>query len=159
MADSRVGNILEKTNEEKSRLIERERINHTANQRQKQDEIKALRETFEDDKQGAVESMRELMRKQELRHQERLGVVVGKYDKQVLSLKDDILRERKLNGENTKRLTEELGRAHQRELDQADAKSRAKLAELNDRHSQEVHDVTRRYEEKLDQVLGEIKKT
>ena len=159
LTEARIDHVAGKLSEEKERLSQINEDNHEAAQRSKQQEMKELRSTLETDKRGSVDSMRELMRKQELKHADRMGSVVSKYDKQVQALKDELVRERKLSGESNKRSTDEMQRAHQLEMDQAETKSRAKLNEVNARHEQEVRSVSKRYEEKLDQVLAEMKKS
>ena len=57
------------------------------------------------------------------------------------------------------RSIDELQRAHQLDMDQAETKNRAKLSESKARHEQDVRNVSKRYEEKLDQMLAEMKKS
>ena len=159
LSERRVEHVIGEATDEKARLTQLNEDNHQAAQRSKQDEMKALRSTLESDKRGSVDSMREMMRKQELHHAERMGSVVAKYDKQIQSLKDEMTRERRLGTETTKRSIDELRRAHQLDMDQAETKNRAKLTEATARHEQEVRNVSKRYEEKLDQVLAEMKKS
>lgn len=159
LTDGRVKHVYDVAEEEKSRLIELNNQNHTANQRLKADQMKALREKLEDDKQQAVNRLQDQMRKQELQHAERMGQVVSKYEKQLQGLKDQMLRERKLGEEGMKRMTEELARVHKMEVEQVENKNREKLRQLNTQHGEELRGLNRRHEDKLDQVIGEMKKT
>lgn len=159
LTDARIKHIVGVTEEAKSRLIELNKENHTANQRLKADQMKALRAAMEDDKQQAVNRLQDQMRKQELQHAERMNQVVAKYEKQLQTLKDQMVRERKLSDESMKRMTEELARVHKMEVDQVEAKNREKVRQLGTKHSEELRQVNRRHEEKLDQVIGEMKKT
>jgi hypothetical protein len=45
------------------------------------------------------------------------------------------------------------------EVDQLEAKNRAKVRELNTEHAQEVTSLNKRHEAKLDEVIGELKRT
>lgn len=158
-SDDRVRHIVDVTEQEKQRLIALNSENHTANQRLKADQMKALRENLEGDKQGAVNRMQDQMRKQELQHAERMNLVVSKYEKQIQGLKDQLVRERKLGEENMKRMTEEMSRIHKMEVEQVENKNREKVRQLGAQHSTEIRQLNRRHEDKLDQVIGEMKKT
>ncbi|MBX3022527.1 MAG: hypothetical protein KF799_12715 [Bdellovibrionales bacterium] len=159
LTDNRIKHIVDVTEQEKGRLIELSQENHTASQRMKADQMKTLRAELEDDKQKAVNSLQDMMRKQELQHAERMNLVVSKYEKQLQGLKDQLIRERKLGDENVKRLTEEMSRLHKMEVDQVESKNREKVRQLSSQHSNEIRTVNKRHEERLDQVIGELKKT
>ena len=100
-----------------------------------------------------------MLRKHELHNTERMNIIVNRYEKQIQILKDQLLREHKSNDDNVKRLTDELARTHKMEMDQVEAKNRAKLRQLNDMHAQELRSLTKRNEERMDQVIGELKKS
>jgi hypothetical protein len=157
--NERVRRISENAEQGNSRLNELQIEQHQASQRIKGDEMKALRERLETEKLNAVNGVMDQMRKQELRHADKMSMTVSKYEKQVQVLKDQMLRERKLNDENTKRLTEELGRLHKMEVDQVETKNRDKLRQVNHQHSEELRSVSKRHEERLDQVLTEAKRS
>lgn len=158
-ADGRIKHLMEVTESEKARMIELSNENHKAGQRLKADQMKALRDAMDNDKQEAINRLQDYVRKQELQHAERMNLVVSKYEKQVQDLKDQLVRESKQNDENMKRLTDEMGRLHKMELDQVDAKNRERMRQLNTQHGNELRTVNRRHEEKLDQVISEMKKT
>jgi hypothetical protein len=159
LTDARVKHILDDTNETKERLINLQNEEHMTSQRTKADELKNLRDSLGDEKQQAVNRLQDQMRKLEVDHADRMQNVVGKYEKQIQVMKDQMLRERKMNDENTKRLTDELARVHKMEVDQVEAKNREKVRILGQQHSEEVRQLNKRHEEKLDQVIGEMKKT
>lgn len=157
--DNRIKHIVEVTEEQKGRLVELNAENHSASQRNKIDEMKALRAELESDKEATVNRMQDMMRKQELQHSDKMNTVVSKYEKQIQNLKDMLVKERKSGEENLKRTTEEMSRVHKMEVDQVEAKNREKVRQLGTQHSNEIRTVNKRHEERLDQVIGEVKKT
>lgn len=159
LADQRVKSVFEKSTEEKARLTEMSMENHSATQRVHQDEMKALRDQLETDKQVAVGRLTEQLKKQEIGHTERMGQVVSKYEKQIVALKDQMMRDRKINEENLKRSVEDLQRVHKLGLDQIEAQNRDRLRQLQAHQDQEIRSVNKRHEEKLDSVLVEVKKS
>jgi hypothetical protein len=158
-ADARVQRILEETNQEKTRLVELQKENHMNSQRLHQDQIRALRETMESDKQEAVNRLQDQMRMREIQHTERMNLVVQKYEKQLQALKDQMVREKKSGDENLKRTVEDMQRVHKTALDQLEAKNREQMRQVHDLHQEQMRSQTKRYEEKLDQVFVEVKKT
>ncbi|NJL25631.1 MAG: hypothetical protein HC902_10960 [Calothrix sp. SM1_5_4] len=158
-ADDRVKRVLEQTEGDKIRLIQLQNENHKTGQRLKQDEMKALRDAMADDKDQAVRTLHEEIQKREVQHSEKMNSLISKYERQVKSLNDELLRERKSNDENIRRLTEELQRAHKVQMDQLESKNRERLRQVNARHSEELRSVNKRHEERLDQTIGQMKKT
>lgn len=158
-ADQRVKTIHEQAVENEARMIKHQGEAHVQAQRQQQDEMRNLREFMDQEKQDAVMRMQDQMRKQELRHTEKLNTVVQKYEKQIVALKDEVLKER-LNGEtNLKRTVDELQRAHKLSHDQVEAKNRERMRQVSNQQAEELRSVNKRHEEKLDSVLAEVKKT
>ena len=127
--------------------------------RNKEEELRAQRIQLEAEKNQTIERMQDMLRKHELHNTERMNIIVNRYEKQIQILKDQLLREHKSNDDNVKRLTDELARTHKMEMDQVEAKNRAKLRQLNDMHAQELRSLTKRNEERMDQVIGELKKS
>lgn len=158
-ADNRVKNLYETTAEEKARIVELQADNHTASQRAHQDEMKALRSTLEADKQIAVNNLQDHIQKQEVAHSERMNQVVSKYEKQIQVLKDQLVREKKIGEENLKRSTEEMARMHKVALDQVAAQNRDRVRQLETVHSEELRTLNKRNDEKVDQIIAEVKKT
>jgi hypothetical protein len=158
-ADQRVQNIYERTEEDKQRLIKLQEENHTASQMQMRDQVREARQQAENEKQIAVRTMQDQMRKQELQHTERMSQVVGKYEKQLQALKDQVIKERKSGEENLKRTVDELQRAHKMSVDQLEAKNRDQMRQMTSMQSEELRTVNKRHEEKIDAVLAEVKKT
>ena len=157
--ENRVRNILDTTTEEKTRAAQMQEDDHLSTQRSHQDDLRSLRSTLEDDKQTAIGTMQERLQKQELQHSERMNQVVARYEKQVTTLKDQLAREKKINEENLKRTTEEMQHAHKLSVDQLESTSRARLRQADTQHSEEMKIMNKRNEEKINQVLAEVKKT
>ncbi|HMN69818.1 MAG TPA: hypothetical protein PKC28_14840 [Bdellovibrionales bacterium] len=158
-ADQRIRSIHETSETEKARLIELQQTTREASQRQQQTEMKNLREAMDDDKQGALRRMQDQMRKQELAHTERMSSMVQKYEKQITALKDQVLKERKSGEDNLKRTVDELQRAHKVSLDMVETKNRDRMRTISSQQADELRSLNKRHEEKLDQVLAEVKKT
>ncbi len=158
-ADLRVMRIYEDTNAEKARMIELQQQNHITGQQLQADEVKKARLAVEDEKNIAVRNMQDHMRKQELRHSEKLATTVAKYEKQIQTLKDQMLRERKLGEDNMKRTVEEMQRAHQVAIDQLDSKNKDQMRTVQMQHADQVKGLSRRHEEKMDALITEVKKT
>ncbi len=158
LADQRVKNIHEVTSQEKSRIMEKQLEDHTINQQVKQDELRSLQATMEADKQQTVLRMKDQLNKQEVQHTEKMVQVVAKYEKQIQTLKDQMIRDKKLSDENLKRVTDELQRAHKTGMDQIASQNRERIRQVGQQHNEELRSVNKRHEEKLDQVVGELKR-
>jgi len=158
-ADLRVQRIYGETEEAKARMIQKQQDDHVANQLNKHNEMKELREHMDGDKNSAVRRMQDHMRKQELQHSERMSAAVSKYEKQITQLKDQMIKDRKHAEENLRRTVEEMQRAHKVALDQVDSKNRDQLRQTNAGHQEQLRQVNKRHEERLDQVIVEVKKT
>jgi len=118
-----------------------------------------LRSNLEADKQIAVNNLQEHLQKQELAHSEKMTQVVGKYEKQIQMLKDELMKEKRVNDDNLKRSTEEMQHQHKLSMDQVAQQNRDKLRQMDTHHSEELRSLNKRNDERLDQVLTEIKKT
>jgi hypothetical protein len=158
-ADQRVKNIFDTTQEEKTRLIQKQAEDHTTMQHNRADEIKALHAQLESEKQDAVLRMQDQIRKQEVAHTEKMNQLVAKYEKQITALKDQVVREKRNGEENVRRTVDEMTRAHKISIDQLEAKNRDRLRQVNAVQSEELRSLNKRHEEKLDQVLAVVKKT
>ncbi len=158
IADQRVALIYDQSEQAKARMIEKQQEDHSAQQVSKHDEMKQLRASVDSERNAAVRSVHDQMRKQELQHTERMANVVNKYEKQITALKDQMMREKNLADENLKRTVEELQRAHKVAMDQVDARNRDQMRQASAVHSDEVRQINKRHEAKLDQVITEVKK-
>lgn len=159
VTDQRVKTIFDNSNEEKARLVELQKNTHIASQRGHQDEMKALREVMDNDKQQVVTRLQNQMRKQEVEHAERMNNLVQKYEKQILSMKDQILLTKRQGDESLKRTVDEMARSHKLALDQVETKNRDRMRQISGQQAEEIRQVNKRHEDKLDQVLVEVKKT
>lgn len=158
IADQRVALIYDQSEQAKSRMIEKQQLEHEAQQLSKHDEMKQLRNTVDSEKNAAVRRVHEQMQKQELMHTERMANVVNKYEKQITALKDQMMRDKLAADDNLKRTVAELQRAHQNAMDQVDAKNRDQMRQASTTHSDEIRQLNKRHEAKLDQVITEVKK-
>lgn len=158
-ADLRVMRLYEETNSEKARMIEQQQQYHEASQQAQADKVKEVRQVVENEKNVAIRNMQEQMRKQELQHSEKMSMMVGKYEKQIQTLKDQMLRERKLSEDSLKRTVEEMQRTHQLAIDQLDMKNKDQMRTAQQTHSEQVRSLNKRHEEKMDALLTEVKKT
>lgn len=158
-ADLRVKNLYEQASEEKSRLAEMQVENHKANQNSHQDEMSTLRANLEADKKIAVSTLTDRLQKQEVMHSERMAQVVGKYEKQIQTLKDELTREKKQYDETLKRTTEEMQRQNKLALDQSAQQNRERLRQVDAHHNEELRSLNKRSDERLDQVISQLKKT
>jgi hypothetical protein len=159
VSDQRVKTIFENAADEKSRLSELQKNTHIASQRLHQDQLRELREEMDNDKQQTVNRLQNQMRKQEVQHSERMNQVVQKYEKTIQGLKDQMMQERKLADENLKRTVDELQRSHKLSLDQVESKNRERMRQLSSQQAEEIRQVNKRHEDRLDQVIVEVKKS
>ena len=159
IADKRVKELYEVTSAEKARLTELQIDNHTASQRAHQDALRQLRATMEQEKLTAVTNLQEQLQRQELQHSERMAQTVSKYEKQILGLKDELIKQKKYNDENMKRMTEDMQRQHKLAMDQLDQQNRDRMRKVDNQHAEELRTVNKRNEAKIDQIMAEVKKT
>lgn len=158
LADQRVKKLYDINTEDKARMTALAEENHEVSQRSQEERLKALRSAMETDKQIAVNNLQEHLQKQELAHSERMAAMVSKYEKQIQQLKDQLAREEKRSDENLKRYTEEMQRQNQMSIDQVESKNRNRMEQIQQQHSEELRALNKRHEERLDQVLSEVKK-
>ena len=157
--DQRVKQIYQKSEEDKQRMIQMQSEGHSASQTQMRDQVRAVRDVVEGEKNLAVRTMQDQMRKQELQHTEKMSRMVSKYESQIQLLKDQMMKERKTGEENLKRTVDELQRSHKLSVDQLEAKNREQMRQVSTMQGEEVRTLNKRHEEKLDAVLAEVKKT
>lgn len=158
-ADQRVKMVHDRAEEDKQRLIQQQAEMHVASQDQMKEQVRLAREQSDAEKQVAVRTVQDQMRKQEIQHTNKMNQIVSKYEKQIQTLKDQVVRERKIGEENVKKAVDELQRAHKVSIDQLEAKNRDQIRQMNSTQAEELRSLNRRHEEKLDQVLTEVKKT
>ncbi|MGE4129994.1 MAG: hypothetical protein AB7F86_00060 [Bdellovibrionales bacterium] len=158
-ADQRVMKLYEETEGQKVRMIEQQAEMHEASQRQKQDEIKQVAQIKDEEKNQAIQRMKDQLQKQELQHSDKMNQTVSKYEKQIQMLKDQMVRDKRANEEYMRRTVEAIQRNHKMEMDQLQARNMDQMRQSQVRHDQEVSTMNKRHEQKLDQVLTEVKKT
>jgi len=159
MTDRRVKNLYDTTAEEKSRMALQEGDNHRASQRLHHDLIKKVHSDDEADKQIAVNTLQDHIERQEAQHNERMAQVVAKYEKQIQTLKDQLVKEKRQNDETLKRTTEEMQRQHKIEMDQVALQNRDRLRNMDAHHNDELRELNKRNDARIDQVIAEVKKS
>jgi hypothetical protein len=157
-ADQRIQRIHGETEETKARMIEKQAADHEVYQQTKQDEMKKIRALVDGEKNAAVRRAHDQMRKQELQHTEKMANMVSKYEKQITTLKDQMMRQHKQAEENLKRTVEEMTRMHHVAMDQVDSKNKDQMRQAQMVHGEQMRQVSKRHEEKIDQVITEVKK-
>jgi hypothetical protein len=157
--DKRVKHLFDSTLEDKSRMIKLEQENHAASQMNQKDELRNMRAVMIDEKNAALGVLRDRLQKQELQHSEKMNAVVQKYEKQLQVMQDHMIKEKKTSDENLKRVTEELQRANKLNMDQVVSQNREQLRQVNQHHSEEIRNMNKQNEEKLDQLIGEFKRS
>lgn len=159
LADRRVERIFEETEATKAQLAKLHKDTHAAQQRQKADDIKQIRDLMDDDKNAAVNRMQDMIRKQEIKHADQMSQVVDKYEKQVRDLKDQMVSQRRAHEETVKRTVEDMQRANKMAIDTLESQNRDRMRQVNLQQSEQLRTLNKRHEEKLDQVISEVKKT
>lgn len=157
--ENRVKNLLDTRAQEQEREAQMQAENLQASQRGHQDDVRTIRFKMEDEKKIVVANLLDRLQKQEVKHNENMTVVVNKYEKQVQALKDQLLREKKTNEENLRRTTEEMQRAFKLSMDQVEMQTRDKLRMVDNKHNEELKMMNKRNDEKIDQVIAQVKKT
>ncbi len=158
-AEQRVKNLLDHTVDEQQRTIQLHEDTQLISQRAHKDEMRQLRANLEDDKQLVVINLQERLQKQEIQHGEKLSQVVAKYEKQIQALQDQVLKDKKSSDDNLKRTAEEMMRTHKITLEQVDSQNRARLKQVEAKRQEEVSLLNKRNDEKIEQVITNIKKS
>lgn len=156
-ANQRVRHIVEETESDKARLVAQGNLDRETQAKSHRDEIIELRSIQEQDKKAAIDRLKESIRKQEVQHEEKMSVVVAKYEKEIARLNDELVRVRRANDEDLKRLAGEMQRQHKSELDTQQIQYQEKMRKTQDLHSEELRTVNRRNQERVDQLVATTK--
>ena len=156
--DQRVRHIVNETEAEKQRLSE----NHTEVRKNlalgHRDELNELRASMERDKMENIEHMKDMMRKQEVSHNDKMVSMTGKYEKEIARLNDEIGKTKRSHEEEVKRLVGQIQRQHQNELDSQQLQYQEKMRKAQAQHGEEIRVTNQRNQEKFDQLLTTVKK-
>lgn len=157
-ANLRVENILEKSEANNQRVNKMSMETQKSLRQSHADEIRELRFKFEEEKRNAIELIRDQAAKMEVQHQEKVAQLQSKHEKEMLSMKDQMLLMKKENDETLKRTVSELQRAHELSLSQQEYRHKDKLKALDLDHTNEMKTINRRNDEKVSQMSAAIKK-
>lgn len=157
-ADQRIKHIINDTDDQKARLTEFHEENRKALTMTHQDDIQDMRARVDKEKRDAIATMKEQMRKQEIQHQDRMAAQSVKFESEITRMKDELNKLRKAQDEQLKRQAGELQRAHQAELEAQQVQFRDKLSKTENHHTDEIKQVNRKNQERVDQLISTLKK-
>ena len=157
-ADTRVQRVLTESNNNTERLttnqreaLEMMKIQHT----QEQQELRAI---LMQEKHDAMEALKNQLRDKEAKHIEQVGQMKLKYDKQIGDLGDQLLRERKQHEEYSRRIVADLKRGHDLDMENLNVQYQARIRQIEEAHTKELKAMTRRNDEKMEQLVSTVKK-
>jgi hypothetical protein len=157
-ADNRVKHIVNETEADKERLAEYFSNNREASSISHREEMLELKHKYEKEKREGIDRIKNTMRKQELEHAEKTASVVAKYEKEIARLNDELVKVRRNNDEDLKRLASEMSRQHKMELDAQQLQYQERLRKTQDLHADELRKTNRVHQERVDQLVTTIKK-
>jgi hypothetical protein len=114
--------------------------------------------TSEKDKNSSINRLHDQAEKQEMEHQALLNTVVDKYEKRVADLNDQLIRERRLNDNHSKVVVKDLTRERETDIENLKMKYEERAKQMEVAHQQEMKELNRRQQEKLDEVLTSVRK-
>jgi hypothetical protein len=159
MADSRVENIRTHALNNEEKLRENFQANVNVLRDSNNEEKKDLRLALHKDKEESLQNIKHQVQKQEVTHQRKTQDIVSKYEKRITELNDQFVREKRLRENREKQLVRDLQRQHESEKLALQSKYEAQSKQSQLAHEREMKDVSRRGQEKLDEVLTSLKKT
>ena len=156
-ADTRV-NKIRKNEQEQEKLL---RNNFDKN-------VEVQKDAYEDKKRdlvyGLTKSKADALRaiearaeKQEMENQEQIANLQTKYKARVEALNDQLVRDRREHNLHDQRLVKEMKRQENEELDAQKVKDEEKARVTEMDHEREMKEISRRDQEKLDQLLSTVK--
>lgn len=157
-ADTRVQRVLTESNNNTERLTVTQREAIEMMRSQHVEEQRNLRMALTQEKDEAVNALKNQLREKEAKHTEQIGQMKLKYDKEIGDLKDLILRERKQNEENSRRIVGDLKRGHDLDMENLNVQYQARIRQIEEAHTKELKTMTRRNDEKMDQLVSTVRK-
>lgn len=157
-ADNRVKHIVSETEADKERLAEYFDNNRQVSAKSHREEMLELKHKFETEKREGIDRIKNTMRKQELEHAEKSASLVAKYEKEIARLNDELVRVRRNNDEDLKRLASEMSRQHKMELDAQQLQYQERMRKTQDLHSDEMRKTNKVHQERVDQLVTTLKK-
>ena len=158
-AESRINRIRSQADSKEKSLRENFSSNVTVLRTTNEEEKKDMRLALHKETEERLALMKEQFQKQEVEHQRKQADVALKYEKQIESMNDQFNREKRLRDNREKRLVNELKRSHDAQIEALKSKYEDQNKETQVALEREKREVTRRYEEKLNDVLSTMKKT
>ncbi len=157
-ADNRVNTLLSSTELEMNRVQENSLMTAKMMKEQHQEELKVVRAQVEAEKAEAIERLKDQLRKREMQQQEKMNSVVTSYEKQLAQLNDDMVRLKRSQDVELKRMVDNMKRVHQSELDTQQVQYQNRLSKVQGQHADEMRSVNERNQARMDQVLTTVKK-
>jgi hypothetical protein len=157
-ADSRVKHVMSNTELEKDRMGE-----HYDNSKQMmtdshREELSQIRSITNKQKVDAIEQMKDFMRRQEVGHAEKMAAQQTRFDRDMARLNDELVKQKRENDEALKRLTSQLDRQKNAEIEALNIQNQAKIRKAETQHHEEMRTVNMRNQERMDQLLTNVKK-
>jgi hypothetical protein len=154
LSDVRVKSIHGDAEESKARVMEHEQVVHETQQKENKESLRNIRVTVDSEKRDAIERIKELSRKNDIAHAEKLAEVGTKYEREIATLQDQLVRERRVGDTQSRRMIDEMERSHKSEMDQQMAKYEDRLRTVQEQHQEELRRVNRMSDEKVQQLLN-----
>lgn len=158
-ADMRVENIRNSTQEELSKIRQRSEIKQDLMRTEAEQEKRDLRFQKEDEKNKALNKLKERISSAEVHHQATLDRMKNSYEKRLSDLNEKIIKEKVEMKNDEKVKISDLKRTHQKELDNLKLQYEQKLAQVNEAHNEEMARSNGMYKSQLNQVINTLKKT
>lgn len=158
LTDARVKNVISSTEDEKQRLYKLNQDNHEIMQRQQADTVKTVRVNSDAEKADAVERLKDQARQQEIGRADKMASASQKFQKDMATLQDQLLRERRSSDDTLRRTIDDMERGHKTSMDQQSAKYEERIRLLQNQQAEELRRVNRTNEERMNQIAA-LKKT
>lgn len=159
LADLRVKNVVAKVEDSKQRMAENQVKNREIMQEEHADEIHQLRTKLEDEKQKAVNSIKEQMRKQGIDYAAKMEYTVQSYERKIQELKDELIKGHRSDEQKLKRTIAELSHSKKISLEQQNAQYQDKMKTLQAQQELEIKRLNRQHEARIDELAGTIRKS
>lgn len=158
MADMRVKNIHETSEESKARVIEQQKEVIEGMKFGHSEEIKEMRKKMEQDHRAVIDNLKDQMLKQEVANTEKNSMLMQKYEKQIAHLNDTLNKERREHDDYVRRAVSTLQQEHKQQLDTQNTQFTEKAKQMQERFQNELKTENRKYQEKTEQLISTIKK-
>lgn len=158
-ADTRIEDLMENTYSKEERLKRVYEENLSIMKRKHEDEVREMRIGLIEDKDTAVQSVKERAQEKELVHQRQIEDTVKKYEKRIAELNDQFVREKRLRDNRERQLVESLKKASDSEKEAIALKYAEINKQANVEHQKEMREVSERHKNQVDHIMTIAKKT